>query len=143
MAAAARVVMPVKAGEPRLCNQNTWKTPVGRTSRPNGREYQVLTRLGDSGVLKGQFIPAPPFVNTFAADGQGRQHSEASPWCSRSFRRRCILVPKPSCAWSRNVYETSPEIRVEKAVFLNQLLKDGLNPEACRISSNFRKWRRR
>jgi hypothetical protein len=54
-------------GEPRLCNQNTWKTPVQNVGT-DAWENVRLGRTGDSGVLKGQIIPQPPFNTLQATD---------------------------------------------------------------------------
>ncbi|QGM48019.1 hypothetical protein H2LOC_009715 [Methylocystis heyeri] len=54
-------------GEPRLCNQNTWKTPV-QNVETDARENLRLGRSGDTGVLKGQIVPQPPFNELQATD---------------------------------------------------------------------------
>jgi hypothetical protein len=115
----------VKAGEPRLCNQNTWKTPV-QDVKTDGREYQVLTRLGDSGVLKGQFIPAPPFVNTL------QQTDKVASILSVAVVQSILQAPvhfgpETFLPLVEECLRNQPGNPVEKAVFLNQLLKDGLN----------------
>lgn len=51
------------AGEPRLCNPNTWATPL-QDVETDSREYKILAREADTGVLEGAFIPLVPGADT-------------------------------------------------------------------------------
>jgi cytochrome c peroxidase len=46
----------IKDGRQRLFNRNTWATPQWDVGTDN-KEYQILVRTADAGVLKGAFIP--------------------------------------------------------------------------------------
>jgi len=51
-----------KPGVPRLCNINTWRTPIQDVGT-DSKEYQVLAREADTGVLEGASIPLVPGVD--------------------------------------------------------------------------------
>lgn len=53
----------IAKGTPRLCNVNTWKTPLQDVGT-DSREYKVVAREGDTGVLNGAAIPFVPGVDT-------------------------------------------------------------------------------
>ncbi|MDP3067945.1 MAG: di-heme-cytochrome C peroxidase [Methylocystis sp.] len=53
----------VAKGTPRLCNLNTWKTPLQDVGT-DVREYNVLGREADTGVLNGAAIPFVPGIDT-------------------------------------------------------------------------------
>jgi hypothetical protein len=46
----------IRDGQQRLFNRNTWATPLWDVGTDN-REYQILVRTADTGVLNGAFIP--------------------------------------------------------------------------------------
>jgi hypothetical protein len=50
-------------GPARLCNANTWATPI-QDVNTDSREYRVLVREADTGVLEGASIPLVPGVDT-------------------------------------------------------------------------------
>ena len=113
----------VARGETRLCNKNTWKTPV-QDVKTDAKESQNLLRPGDSGVLEGQIIPAPPFKTLQKTDLIANILSVAV--VGSITEGPLHFGPAPFLPLVEECLRNEPISPLEKVEFLNQFLKTGL-----------------